>query len=146
MHFKFKNPSCFAKKDDTIECNIDDKLLEKYYQEYIVPMINSKINESSGTYNKICTNCLYRNGHNYIWCTQCGQKMVTYSKDTHGQITNREYFLRATNEHEMKKRVSLEIYTLKIPVPKSLTYTGNHFKSYVFEKCLEIYMMQKENK
>lgn len=57
--------------------------------------LDSPIDDTYGTFNKICTNCLEREGHNRNYCTQCGQIMVKYDKSIHGGITNREWIERS---------------------------------------------------
>ncbi len=61
--------------------------------------LNSEIPIESGTYNKFCPNCFYRNGHPLIWCRRCGTQMVVYSQQLI-RPTWRNYILRSLKKDE----------------------------------------------
>jgi hypothetical protein len=76
------------------------------FQSKATERLSSPIEDTCGTYNKICTNCLERNGHPLNYYYQCGQPMVKYDRNVHGSITNREWIERsATSCSAMSERI-----------------------------------------
>lgn len=76
--------------------------------------IDLEIPPDSGTFNKFCPNCFYRNGHPLVWCRQCGTAMVIYSKQD-VRPTWRNYILKAREDWEKESRAKEFIYALGIP-------------------------------
>lgn len=71
-----------------------EEVVEKFVEnlEYTIP-------EESGTYNKFCPNCFYRNGHPLIWCRHCGTKMVVYTQQE----------IRPTWRSYLERAISLDV-------------------------------------
>lgn len=84
----------------------DDKLsFQQAVTEFLHPdRIDSEIPIESGTYNKFCPECFYRNGHPLVWCRRCGAQMVVYTAQPI-RPTWRNFILRARQEDEAKMRI-----------------------------------------
>lgn len=89
--------------------------IERYFEE-LAPWIDDRIDEKWGHFNKICPNCLKRDGHNKQWCNECGALMVDFSTIKR-RITNREWISSARNNNYHAGRVGT-LYMIKITLPK----------------------------
>ena len=58
----------------------------------------------SGTYNKFCPKCFYRNGHPIQWCYRCGTEMLVYTEQS-VRPSWREFIKRATTQDEKDQRL-----------------------------------------
>ena len=67
----------------------------------------------SGTYNKFCPACFYRNGHPLVWCSRCGQKMIVYTSQPVRPLW-KHYILRANSESEMRLRLREAVFNFGI--------------------------------
>jgi len=83
---------------------MDKKLTFEEALEKYIARLNREIPEESGTYNKFCPNCYYRNGHPLTWCYSCGTKMIVYT-EVPVKITWNQYILKAKSVYQMQERL-----------------------------------------
>ena len=68
-------------------------------------LLLSPIPKKYGTYNKICPNCLYRQGHNIVSCRQCHQTKMEDFSEKYYDISNLNYILRAKAPRDKWDRI-----------------------------------------
>ena len=81
-----------------------------------------RIKPTWGSYNRLCPNCLLRQGHNLQYCCCCGTQMTTYDKNKHGKITNKQWINRALHEKEKLRRFGTLLIMLRIKNDSELNW------------------------